>query len=798
MFTTPDSRALFVRRTENGDHQGEWAFPGGMLHDDETPEHAARREAVEEVGTLPRWELKLLDRSPGDAPVDYTTFKQHVEEFEPRLNGEHDAFTWAPLHHPPSPLHPGVDRILRAGYMTEGRAAQDSTWNVAVDYDHDGPWMSCMSLDGRVMYQNCTLPLLANIDGKAVTVAEVLKRHEVPEWLDLENLIKEFKAAEGREPEVKERVALYTKAHKRSGVPNEREYCERSGIPWGPWNAWCRGEESRIEKGPFTNMPADADVKPIPHTHGELAATDSALRLAFDRESVRTMDPNGRLRVAVANISKANVCPYHGVEIPEFEKLGLDPEKTYALLRDPEELAKAAPSFNGVQILRKHTPVSAEDHQPWEVVGATGSECRFNDPYLQNSLSIWSQEAIDGIESEEKRELSCGYHYRADMTPGIFGGIPYDGVMRDIVGNHVALVEDGRAGPDVIVGDSSMDNKDLAKKLDAISARQVTVGALVAYLKPRLAKGAKLALDEVLDGIKAGPDFKNSKTKIIERLASRAKGKVLAKDGKAAGDMNVEELATLVDVLGAHEMDSVDESVSGPQHRAMEAAAHGHSTIGIPQSVGQEFHEADKGKTFHDEFPHAAQFLQNKLSKDDFEEFLKQHGRGKGEGKDQHVVGGEGKAALEKEEHPKKTDVEQMDGKDTHMAGDTVTKQAMDAAIKAASSETAKRVREEVRASERAIRKAEDFVRPWIGQLSADLAFDSADDVYRHAAIALNVEGAKDIHASALPAIIKMCRKPGEREQATGGHGQSSPLALDSAGTDELAKMFPGIERIGL
>jgi hypothetical protein len=30
----------------------------------------------------------------------------------------------------------------------------------------------------------------------------------------------------------------------------------------------------------------------------------------------------------------------------------------------------------------------------------------------------------------------------------------------------------------------------------------------------------------------------------------------------------------------------------------MEAAAHGHSTLGIPKSVGQDFADADKGKSF--------------------------------------------------------------------------------------------------------------------------------------------------------------------------------------------------------
>jgi len=36
-------------------------------------------------------------------------------------------------------------------------------------------------------------------------------------------------------------------------------------------------------------------------------------------------------------------------------------------------------------------------------------------------------------------------------------------------------------------------------------------------------------------------------------------------------------------------------AVSEAQRRAMEAAAHGHSTLGIPKKVGKEFAAADKG-----------------------------------------------------------------------------------------------------------------------------------------------------------------------------------------------------------
>jgi len=41
-------------------------------------------------------------------------------------------------------------------------------------------------------------------------------------------------------------------------------------------------------------------------------------------------------------------------------------------------------------------------------------------------------------------------------------------------------------------------------------------------------------------------------------------------------------------------------SVSEKQRRAMQAAAHGHSTLGIPKHVGQEFVAADKAKGAHE------------------------------------------------------------------------------------------------------------------------------------------------------------------------------------------------------
>ncbi|WP_213732641.1 DUF2213 domain-containing protein [Citrobacter europaeus] len=197
---------------------------------------------------------------------------------------------------------------------------------------------------------------------------------------------------------------------------------------------------------------------------------DSAL--AFDRATVRSFDKDGRLHIELTPISKANICPYYGREIPNSRSLGLQPDKVYYLLRDPKELAKAASTFNNIPLLNEHIPVTAADPQKMAVVGSTGTDSEFDGTYLKNSLVVWDADSIAGIETDEKKELSSAYRYVADMTPGVHEGQPYDGVMRDIVGNHVALVIEGRAGSDVVVGDSiptgMKSMSELTKKLMAI------------------------------------------------------------------------------------------------------------------------------------------------------------------------------------------------------------------------------------------------------------------------------------------------------------------------------------------
>ncbi|WP_304676709.1 DUF2213 domain-containing protein [Neisseria polysaccharea] len=234
----------------------------------------------------------------------------------------------------------------------------------------------------------------------------------------------------------------------------------------------------------------DQNGRDVTETYAE-----GRLSIAQDR-SLRSYDQDGRLHVESSNISKATVNPYYGSEIPNYRQLGLEPKKVYYLLRDPEELEKAAPTFNNLPLLNKHIPVSADEPQKEVIAGTTGSDTVFEDGYLKCSLAVWDAEAIAGIESGEQVELSSAYHYTADMTAGEFEGRHYDGVMRDIVGNHVALVDVGRAGRDVVVSDADPFHERKTMKLKAGAKARIQ-----AAVQPLLAQDAELSPDELLQVI---------------------------------------------------------------------------------------------------------------------------------------------------------------------------------------------------------------------------------------------------------------------------------------------------------
>ena len=180
--------------------------------------------------------------------------------------------------------------------------------------------------------------------------------------------------------------------------------------------------------------------------------------LAFDRGSVREKDRNGFLHVKISPLTRVQVAPYYGREIPGFEELGLERDKIYYGYRPEEELKKESTinSVNGIPIQLRHHADFADNPAKETRIGATGTEATYKSPFLMNSLHFFDKKAIDLIESDAMKELSLAYRYKPDFkSSGEINGQKYDFTMRDLSGNHLALVEKGRAGREVLVYDEN-------------------------------------------------------------------------------------------------------------------------------------------------------------------------------------------------------------------------------------------------------------------------------------------------------------------------------------------------------
>jgi 8-oxo-dGTP pyrophosphatase MutT (NUDIX family) len=182
LFTTPQGTALFLRRTATAhDFPGHWDFPGGGQENAETAEQTAEREAIEEIGFMPKGDLIFHTRTPGSMPkgvagigaspvlpvqagaptaspslvpdqpdVDFTTFLQRVDaEFTPELNPEHDGWAWAPIGSPPQPLHPGCQIALDRISMDElGVARAIADGRLTSPQRYENVWLFAIRITG--------------------------------------------------------------------------------------------------------------------------------------------------------------------------------------------------------------------------------------------------------------------------------------------------------------------------------------------------------------------------------------------------------------------------------------------------------------------------------------------------------------------------------------------------------------------------------------------------------------------------------------------------------------------------
>ena len=229
---------------------------------------------------------------------------------------------------------------------------------------------------------------------------------------------------------------------------------------------------------------------------------------AMDRApSARAYDINGWFEVADNPISREGIFPYSGAQVGHPDR-----GRIFQVYRPGEELSApdALASFRLMPIIDDHTMLG-EGHTPAEdvgVAGVIGENVKFDRGVMTANLKIFSKALAQKIKNG-KTELSCGYRCVYDFTPGVWNGQPYDVIQRQIRANHLALVDEGRMGPEVSILDQmtfTVDAKEttpvdeeLKKAMEAMAAKIAELEAKIAGTEAKVGDEETPPAEEVVD-----------------------------------------------------------------------------------------------------------------------------------------------------------------------------------------------------------------------------------------------------------------------------------------------------------
>lgn len=161
-----------------------------------------------------------------------------------------------------------------------------------------------------------------------------------------------------------------------------------------------------------------------------------------------------------ARAARTGVYQYLGREIdPEGKHFAAD--QVVNVYRSPDEVfdKESLGSFVGKPITDDH-PSEAVTAANWRDLArgttmAAKREVADDGEYVGFDLAFMDADLITKIDSG-KRELSNGYAARLDVEDGTApDGTEYQAVQREIRGNHVAVVDAGRAGSSCRIGDAA-------------------------------------------------------------------------------------------------------------------------------------------------------------------------------------------------------------------------------------------------------------------------------------------------------------------------------------------------------
>ena len=119
-------------------------------------------------------------------------------------------------------------------------------------------------------------------------------------------------------------------------------------------------------------------------------------------------------------------------------------------LRLPDDVAASVDGYALAPLTNTHPPKMLDPGNVKQYVAGAVGDAQFDGTWVKAPMTLWTADAIAALQSG-RAQLSAGYSCRLDNVGGEWHGQRYDAVQRDIVINHVALVDVARAGSEARV-----------------------------------------------------------------------------------------------------------------------------------------------------------------------------------------------------------------------------------------------------------------------------------------------------------------------------------------------------------
>lgn len=181
-------------------------------------------------------------------------------------------------------------------------------------------------------------------------------------------------------------------------------------------------------------------------------------------------------------------CPVSATRVGVFKYYKPD-GTVFKELRLPEEVFSedSMSTLAGVPVTNRHPSklVDKENARKFMVGFTSDIVSKRDEKYLDTHVTITDAMLIQEIEKSGLREVSCGYTCELEMNPGVYDGENYDAIQRNIKYNHLAVVDKGRAGPQVrlhLDSESAILN-DTDLKLDLKNDNSHSEGGSMAKIK---------------------------------------------------------------------------------------------------------------------------------------------------------------------------------------------------------------------------------------------------------------------------------------------------------------------------